>query len=453
MTATARPPVLRAAIPGPAGHPVLGMTRALRGDLIGTLLDGFARHGDLVSYPIGPRRLGRSVVAVHHPADVQRVFVEIDTFTRLTTSYGVLRELFGENLVTTNGSVWRRQKRTLQPLFTRRVVAGYAELIDAEARAVVERVRFEGDEPIDAARTMEEYALRVLGHTLFRDERGIDDETVAALERLVPVVGALVRSRATQVARLPLRWPTRANRRFAATRAALYATVDRVLERRARRAAPAGEADLLSRLHDAQDPDGGTPLSPDEIRDQALIFLLAGHTTTSNALTSTLYLLGRHPQIQEQVAEAARSATAAPDKQDLVRAAVQEGLRLYPPSYVLGRRLLADAQIGGHAVAGGTNVLVSPWVTHRHPDFWSDPEVFDPWRFMGRDDRPPYAYFPFGGGARACIGRHFALLEATILVRALLTSYRLEALDADVPLSQLISMRPAGPVRLRCHPR
>ncbi|HZV75201.1 MAG TPA: cytochrome P450 [Conexibacter sp.] len=451
------------AIPGPAGHRLLGMAGALRGDLLGTLRAGFAHHGDVVAYRVGPvrgpQRLRRTVVAFHHPDDVRRVFTDVESFTRLTTSYGVLRELFGVNLVTANGGEWRRQKRLLQPLFTRAAAGQYAELIAAEARAVVERCHHVPGPAIDAARAMEAYALRVLGRTLFKDDRGIDDDTIAALERLVPVVGAQVRARATQLLRFPLRWPTPSNRRFAETRAALHATIERVLARNAQHdTGPAHphELDLLSRLRDARDPEGEQPLSEQEVRDQALIFLIAGHTTTSNALTSTLHLLGCHPQIQERVAASAAAGRAGADfrEDDPVRAAVQEGLRLHPPSYVLGRHVgPGGTELGGRGLAPGTDVLVSPWITHRHPDFWSEPETFDPWRFVGADDRPPYAYFPFGGGARACIGRHFALLESTILVRALLERCRLESLDANVPMDQLISMRPAGPVRIRCHPR
>jgi cytochrome P450 len=453
MSATAtreRAGAASAPIAGPAGHPLLGMAAALRGDLLGTLQDGFARYGDVVAYRIGPargpQRLRRLAVALHHPDDVRRVLTDMDAFTRLTSSYGVLRELFGINLVTANGEDWRRQKRLLQPLFTRAAAGRYAELIAHEAHAVVERCWSAPSGTLDASRAMEEYALRVLGRTLFEDERGIDDDTIAALERLVPLVGAQVRARATQPVRVPLRWPTPRNRRFAETRDALHATIERVLARQ-RHTGPArpDDVDLLSRLRHARDPEGERPLSEQEVRDQALIFLIAGHTTTSNALCSTLHLLGRHAEIQERVALGG---------DQLARAAVQEGLRLHPPSYVLGRRVGAGgAEVAGHRLPAGTDVLVSPWITHRHPGFWSEPEAFDPWRFVGADDRPPYAWFPFGGGARACIGKHFALLESTILVRALLARCRLESLDADYPMAQLISMRPSGPVRVKCHPR
>jgi cytochrome P450 len=447
------------AIPGPSGDPLLGMARALRGDLLGLLLDGFARYGDVVAYRVGPARgprgLRRMVVAVRHPEDVQRVLLETDVFVRATPSYDVLRELLGETIVTMEGARWQRQKRILQPLFTRRHVAQYAGLLEVEANRVVARWRQLGDRPVDVAQAMEQYALRVLGQTIFAEQDGIDADTVAALERLVPRVGSQVVARVAQVLRPPLSWPTARNRQFVALRAELRETIERVLARRERddrSGEDLGAGDLLSRLREARDAEDGAALTAREVRDEALLFLLAGHTTTADVLTSTLHLLGRHPELQEQVAAAAASS-AADGPEDLVRAAVQEAMRLHPPSYALGRRVAADTELRGHAVSAGALVLVVPWATHRDPRFWPDPERFDPTRFVGEQRRPRFAYLPFSGGGRACIGRHLAMLESTILVRALLRSYRLESVDATLPLAQLISMRPSGPVPVRFHPR
>jgi cytochrome P450 len=393
------------------------------------------------------------LVAAFHPDAVGQVLGDERVFTRQTTSFGVLRELFGQNLVTTTGDVWRRQKRTLQPLFTSRHVEQYAELMREEARRVVQGKEFTAGAVVDVAEAMEGYALRILGHTLFRTERGIDEYTVAVLERLVPVVGDLVQRRAMQAVRLPLAWPIPRNRRFVKTRAELYATVERVLGKRADREVGDAVDDLLGRLQEAREPETGVPLSGQEVRDQALIFLIAGHTTTSNALTSTLHLLGRHPEVQEQVAKSAVRSRAAGADGDLVLAAVQEGMRLSPPSYAIGRRVVADTEIDGHRIEAGTIVLVSPWITHRHPEFWDEPERFDPMRFVGGQPCARYAYFPFGAGARNCIGRHFAMLEATTMVRELLSEYKLVALDEQIPRAQQLSLRPSGPVRVKLEQR
>ena len=191
MTATAARPhlvELPQTIPGPAGEPLLGMARALRRNLLGMLQEGFARHGDVVAYRVGPawgpalRR--RTIVAVRHPADVRRVMLDTDAFVHRAPSHDVVRELFGETLVTMQGERWRRQKRILQPLFTRRHVAQYASLLQTEADRVAERWRDLGVQEIDVMPEMEQHALRVLGLTIFAQEDLVDDVTAAALERL-----------------------------------------------------------------------------------------------------------------------------------------------------------------------------------------------------------------------------------------------------------------------------
>ncbi|HEX8630603.1 MAG TPA: cytochrome P450, partial [Catenuloplanes sp.] len=286
-----------------------------------------------------------------------------------------------------------------------------------------------------------------VGRALFGDDV---DASVPALRRLVPLAGELVVARARQLTRPPLHWPTPRNRRLTRTRAEQYAIVDAILAGR-----PVGRADderddLLSRLRSARDPQTGQPLSEQEIRDQVLVFLLAGHETTAGALTFTLHLLGRHPDTQDEVAAAGAPAVG---NNDLVRAAVSEGMRLFPSVHLMERLAGTDTQVGGYPVAAGTMVLTSPWVTHRHPDFWPEPDRFDPHRFVGDHDRPRYAYFPFGGGPRSCIGEHFAMVESTVLLRALLSRYRVTALDPGMNLQPLITLRPTTPVRAVLHRR
>jgi cytochrome P450 len=330
--------------------------------------------------------------------------------------------------------VWLRQRRTLQPLFTPRRVAGYADLMTAEA----ERIAAEPPgSTVDLHHLMQRYTLRVVGRALFGDDV---DEAVPELQRLIPVLGDLALARALQVVRTPLSWPTPRARRVARERAAQYAIVDRII---ARHDAGGDRDDMISRLRAARDPETGQPLSTEEIRDQVLVFLLAGHETTAGALTFTLYELGRHPSVQDRVA----------GDEELTRAALMEGMRLYPPAYSTERRAEVDTTVGGYAVPAGTRVILSSWVTHRHPRFWPEPDRFDPARFTGPQDRPRYAYFPFGGGPRSCIGEHFALLEGTILLRTLLSRHRIESLDDHLPLSPMITLRPAAPVRAHLTPR
>jgi cytochrome P450 len=430
---------MRVNIPGPAGGPVLGMLPAFRRDVLGCTLDGFRRYGDVVAYPFGPRgRLRRVVVGAYHPDDVHRILTGTGHgFNRRTVGFEALTEAIGEGLLTTEGDTWLRQRRTLQPLFTPRHITRYAELMADEARRVVA-----GDADgglVDLHRLMQRYTLRVVGRALFGEDI---DEVVDDLHQLVPELGALVRARTFQVARPPLTWPTPRNLRIRRLRATEYALVDRILAKRGRR--PSDDFDdLVTRLQAARDPETNRPLSVQEVRDQALVFLMAGHETTAGALTFTLDLLGRHPEVQDKVAA----------EEHLVRPALLEGMRLYPPAYVTERKTVTGTVIGGYAVPPGTMVLASPWVTHRHPGYWPDPDRFDPTRFVGDQDRPRYAYFPFGGGPRSCIGEHFAMLEAEVLLKVLLDRYRFEAVDGPPRLRAYVTLRPAGQVRARLSSR
>jgi cytochrome P450 len=241
---------------------------------------------------------------------------------------------------------------------------------------------------------------------------------------------------------------------------ALHAVVDAIVERR--RDAPGDAEDLVSLLLAARDPETGAPLPPREVRDQVLIFLLAGHETTATTLTVALHLLGRHPDVQRRVHQELDDVLAAraPTAEDLGRLTyttmvVKEAMRLYPPAYAFGRRSTNGDRIGGHRIPPGSIVVVGPWATHRHPAHWPDHERFDPERFhpAAASARHRYAWFPFGGGPRACIGSHFGLAEAVVAVAVLLTGRELRADPAPVPLSTAITLRPAGPVRCEVVPR
>jgi cytochrome P450 len=441
-------------IPGPTGNPFVGMAMEFRRGILQTLLRGFHEYGDIVAYRFGPVRgpLRQYGVAAHHPDLVRQVLTESErTYGKDTVGFQILSDMLGRGLLTTEGDLWRRQRRTLAPLFTPRRVAHYADLMQDEAKRVVEGSRRHagvgqpdptatagGSDPVDLHLLMMRYTLRVVGRALFGEDV---DEAIPALHRLVPLAGRFTQKRTLQFVRFPLDWPTPRNRRMRMVRAQQYEIVDRILARHA--GTDESRDDLVSRLQAARDPETGEPLSDAEIRDQVLVFLLAGHETTAGALTFTLHLLGRRPALQEK---------AAGDDQ-LLRASLLEGMRLFPPAYLTERLTLTDTEIGGYAIPRRTLVVVSPWVTHRHPGFWAEPERFDPYRFLAEHGRPRYAYFPFGGGPRSCIGEHFAMLEAEILLRTLLRRYRVESADGSLQTAAHVTLRPAGPVLARLHPR
>lgn len=452
-------------IPGPHSGPVTGSVREFQRDLLGTLARGMHRYGDVVTYRFGPRGtpLGVTIVVAHHPDDVQRVLTGTErTYSKNTVTFRVMGEMLGHGLLNAAGDEWRRQRRVVQPLFTPRRVEGYTTLMAEEAAQVAATMPADGDgAPVDLHLMMMRYTLRVVGRALFGDD--IED-LVPVLDELVPQMSSVTRQRMLRMLQIPLRYPGPGNRRARALHQRQYAVIDKVL---ARSSGPAtapyddGRDDLVSRLRIATNPDTGEPLSAGEIRDQALIFLLAGHETTAGALTFTLHLLGRHPEIQDRVATEVREVLGddpypTPDqlrRLTFTRAALQEGLRLFPSAHATERATTTEVELGGYTLPDRQIVLVSPWTTHRHPAFWEEPERFDPGRFVGEHHRPRYAYFPFGGGPRGCVGEHFAMLEAVALLASLLRHHQVTSVRAEIPVTPNITLRPAGEVPVTFHPR
>jgi len=300
---------------------------------------------------------------------------------------------------------------------------------------------------------MVDYALRTVGRVLF----GADvTNAVPVIRATFPVLNQHVRRRGISPLRLPRQWPTPSQIRAAAARRALYDVVDAVIERRT--GGSATGQDLISLLLAARDPETGAQLSRQEIRDQVLIFLLAGHETTSTALTFTIHLLGRHPDVQtavhREIAEALGGRAPQADdiaKLTLTTMVLKEAMRLYPPAFALGRLAETEVTIAGNRIPAGSIVLLSSWATHRHPDFWPDPRRFDP-RLVepaAEAARPRYAYFPFAGGLRGCIGGHFAMAEATVAIATLFVQFVVTSEPGDIALSADITLRPAVPVRCR----
>ena len=455
-------------LPGPRGNPLLGSALSLKKDLLRTLLRDRERYGDLVSYPVGPvGRLRQHFVVAHHPDDVQKVLTNTErTLSKDTIGFRAMADLLGRGLLTTEGDQWRRQRRIVQPLFTPRRVEGYAGLMAAEAAAIAEdgtggTSGADGSpEPVDLHLLMLRYTLRVVGRALFGD--AIED-LVPVLHDLVPEVSDVTLRRTFQLRQSPMDQRTPRNIRPRRLRAREYAVVDEILSR-----TPARDDDdcdnLVTRLRAARDPETGDALSEEEIRDQALIFLMAGHETTAGALTSTLHLLGRHQRVQERVADEVGTVLgerAAPSPDDLpklplTRAALQEGLRLYPAAHLTERLTLQPMTLAGRDLPAGTIVAVSPWSTQRHPRFWPDPDEFDPDRFLDDaavKERPRYAYFPFGGGPRGCVGEHFAMLEALVLLTALLRRHEVTSMSSSLDIVPMITLRPTGAVPALLIPR
>jgi cytochrome P450 len=442
-----------AAVPGPRGAPLLGSSLDLLRDPLGTYVRAMRAHGDVARLVVGPPG-GRVVLHLLAEPELVRWALADHGNTKRMAFYTAAAETLGDALLTSDGERWRRQRRIIQPLFTRQHMDAWAAAMAEEAARLVAswgRAATEG-RPVDLHREMTGFTLRVIGRLLF----GADvDAAVPRVAVAFPVLNRYIHQRIVAPVRWPRSWPTPANRRADRARAALDAVVDQIIARRRAGPAPPDADDLVARLLAARDPDTGDRLDDAEVREQVLLFLLAGHETTATALTFTLHLLGHHQEVQQRVRDEARAVLGdrAPTAADAAALAhttrvVKEALRLYPPLYGIGRRTVADGTVGGYLLPAGSLLLVSPWATHRHPRHWDRPEVFDPERFTPEREaaRHRYAWLPFGGGPRACLGSHFALLEAVIATASVVRALRLRTEPGPVPLATGITLRPAATV-------
>jgi cytochrome P450 len=271
--------------PGPRGLPLVGSAIDLLRDFLNTTLDGRREFGDVVRYVAGPPGPMRVVAyGIAHPDGIQHVLASgAENYSKQDAAYNELRELVGNGLLTSEGETWRRQKRLVQPLFTHARVAGYVEMMSEESAGLIERwneMRLK-DGTVDLHSEMTRFSLRVVCRALF----GTDvDKIIPVLKDNVPYLSRKAFTRSLSPVHIPHHWPTPGNRHVDRAANEIYDVVDELIAER--RATPSGSEDLLSLLLNAQDPEGGQGLSDAEVRDQALIFLLAGHETTATSLTS-----------------------------------------------------------------------------------------------------------------------------------------------------------------------
>ncbi|MFE4261186.1 cytochrome P450 [Streptomyces sp. NPDC056883] len=447
----------RTGIPRLEGSPLLGSLADLKSDALGTYQRARHLHGDVVRIAAGPPGLRTELHCVFSAEGAQQVLAaQAANFRKDNALYQEVRDALGNGLLTSQDEDYLRQRRLVQPLFTKRRVDGYAAAVATETAATLDawEAAAAPDGVVDVADEMMTLALRAVARILF----GTDvDATADVVDRSFPVITAYVMRRGYSPVNVPRDWPTPGNKRAAAAMDELYAVCDGIIAERRSTAAGATGEDLLSLLAAASSVDDGE-FDATELREQVLIFLLAGHETTATSLAFSLHLLARHPELQDR-ARAEITAVLGdrtPEAADLDRLpyltqVLKEAMRLYPAAPVLGRRSVAAAEVDGHTIPAGADVIVAPWVTHRHPGYWPDPERFDPDRFTPEAEaaRPRYAWLPFGGGPRACIGQHFSMLESVIALAMLLRAYEFEAVDTEVPVTAGITLRTTGPARCR----
>lgn len=440
--------------PRPRTWPIVGMLPEFsRRGPIAVYEDCWRRYGDLFRVQLGTRR---GLIVIHPDVVAEVLVTQRENYVKGAT-YRHLRLLTGEGLLTLEGERWRKRRRLAQPAFhkesVRALVDGFA-LVTRDWLAELRRRAPQGG-VFEAHQEMTRLTLDVVGETLLGRRLGPSAGTSA--HAFAEAFEVLSRRGDIPIS-LPSWLPTPGNRRLARALHTLDALVFSIIGA-ARRHVTEGRPSLLSMLVEARDADSGEPLSDHELRDEVLTLVLAGHETTALLMTWALTLLrGQHEIVARMRAEVDQVLGGRePGADDLgrlvyVKQVIEESLRLRPPAWVLGRDVAADGVLGGYRVRAGDLVMPLPYLTHRHPDFWDEPERFDPERFRPErvKARANWAYYPFSAGPRSCIGAFFTIAEAQVIFAMLLQQAEFElATQAVIPLAPAMTLRPGGPVPLK----
>ena len=445
-----RPPSQLA--PGPRGHFLFGNLREFRHDVLGLVVDSATKYGDIVRVRLGPQ----VVHLVNHPDLIEQVLQKrAANYDKNTRSSASIKSVTGDSLLTCNGEFWKRQRRMDQPAFHHCQIASFADQMTAAITAMLDRWQT-GPQTLDIASEMARLTYSIVGQTLFSFNTGEDAETV---EKAMRVILPHVFNRLGNIVNPPIWFPTPANRRFRRSLAEVDRVVYRIIDQhRASQRNGQPENDLLAMLVSARDGATGAGLDDVQLRNETITFLLAGHETTANALTWIFYLISQHPEVKRHLFEeittvlAGRTPTLADiPKLAYTKMVIQESMRLYPPIWIIERRVIADDIISGFTLPAGSAVVVCPYALHRHPEFWTEPEKFDPSRFQ---NGTPAAYIPFGAGPRFCIGNEFAMLEAQLITTVVIQKFQLTLVPGHpVETQPDITLRSKHGMRMTLHSR
>jgi cytochrome P450 len=433
--------------PGPKGHFLRGHLPEMRRDLLGFYLRAARDYGDCTTLRFGLRR----IFFINHPDLIEQVL-----HSRNFTKHYALRMnrlLLGNGLLTSEGDFWLRQRRLIQPVFQRERILSYAP--DMTACAERQLARWRDGEVRDLHAEMRQLTLAIATKTLFGvDAGGQAEEVGRALHDAMGTFG----QRFFRVLRIPERVPTPGNLRIRKAIRRLDAILYGIIQQRR---AEGGQKDLLSILLQARHDGDGSRMNDKQLRDEAMTLFLAGHETTALVLAWGWYLLAQHADVVEKLQTELRQVLdgRTPTAADLpqlpyTEAVVQEVMRLYPPAYAIGRQAIQPCTLGGYTVPAGGTVLMSQWVVQRDPRYFEQPERFYPERWLdGLAKRlPRYAYFPFGGGQRVCIGNTFASMELPLILAAVAQRFRFSLSPGFrvLPKPQL-TLQPDRPIQLKLH--
>jgi cytochrome P450 len=445
-------PARKTLAPGPKGHPILGVMPEFNRDTLG-FITRCRDYGDVVR----ARFLYVTAYFLYHPNDIEYV---VSTHSRnfvksMSLRSNFFQRLVGNGLLTSEGEFWKRQRRLAQPAFHRQRINAYADvMVEYTQRSIA---TWRPGEIRDIHRDMMGLTLEIVVRTLFNADVSQDADKVGrALSEIVKPFGA----QATVKWILDNRLPTPAHRRFHRTAQKLDDIVYRIIAER--RTSGRDEGDLLSMLLAAQDEDG-SQMTDKQLRDEVMTLFLAGHETTALTLSWTWYLLAQSPLVEQKFHSELDEVLGGrlPTMEDVPRLKftdmiARESMRLYPPAYGLGREAIEDFEIGGFRIPRKSQIFMFQWATQRDPRFFPEPNEFQPdrWTDEFAAGLPKYAYFPFGGGPRFCIGNTFAMMEIVLVLATIGQQFRLKLVpDHPVSILPAMSLRPKDGILLKIENR
>jgi cytochrome P450 len=415
--------------PGPRGNVLLGnLPEMQRKGFLQFYLDTWRNYGDLARIQMGPMIIHTIV----RPEHVQHVLVKNAGNYHKGLSHDKLRVALGNGVLTSEGPLWSRQRRLMAPTYTPRGVTHFAEIMTSSAQGLLGR--WQPDRPIAINQEMMVLTMSVISRAMF----GLDiSEKFADAGKALGYILEFAAGRTMSLIDPPMFIPTRANRRI---KWALRTIDDYLYDIIAKRRSQPPSEDLLSLLLQARDEETGETMDKKQLRDEVLITFFAGHETTAQLLSWTFFLLDQHPDVEARLHSELAEVLGgrSPSVEDLpklvfTRQVIDEVLRLYSPAAVTARDVIDDDEIDGYAIPAGSMVMIAPYLTHRHPEFWETPLAFNPHPFSPEavQARPRYAYYPFGAGQRICLGQHFALLEALLVLAEIAQRFRLRLLPGQ----------------------
>lgn len=440
--------------PTPPAHPLLGHYLAFRRDRLAFYHDAARMYGDLIRLRFGPV----DTYLVSHPDAIRHILQDNQrAYGRHAFGNRLLRFLTGDGILTSEGSTWLRNRRLAQPAFHRQRIASFGSLMTEATLAMLARWRTV-TAPFNLAHEMSRLTMEIAGRALFSTD--ISD-AAHAIGQVARVGVEYAQDRAVTFFPALLALPTARNRRYRRARQEADRLIYELIATRRRH--PEEHHDLLALLMAARDEETGEGMSDHQLHDEMVTMLFAGQETTATALTWCFHLLSDHPEVEETLHDELRRVLGGrtPTTEDLpalpyTRMVLDETMRLYPPIWIMGRSALMADEVEGYLLPAHAMIAISPYVVHRHPAFWPNPTRFDPQRFTAEASatRPRFAFFPFGGGPRQCIGNGFALTEIVLVLATIAQQYHLRRLPTfRVEVEPLLTLRPRHGLMVRASER